>query len=61
MNNETKIKVPGNEPPERFPESALLAALRELYLAVGLSPEDASRSARADYECTFQLVAPCAA
>ena len=61
MNNETNIEAPKSDPPEIRSESALLAALRELYLAVGLSPEDASRSARADYECNFHSVTPCAA
>jgi len=61
MNNETKIEILESDPPEIRSESARLTALREVYLAVGLSPKDASRSARADYECNFYSVTPCAA
>jgi hypothetical protein len=61
MNNERNIEAPESDPPEIRSENALLAALREVYLAAGLSPEHASRSARADYECNFQPVTPCAA
>jgi len=61
MNSENKKEPPADDAPEIFLESALLLALRDVYLAVGLSPEDANRSARADYECNFQSVTPCAA
>jgi hypothetical protein len=38
-----------------------LSALRDLYLAAGLSHENARKSAEADYEDYFGSLAPCAA
>jgi hypothetical protein len=41
--------------------SSMLLVLRDIYLSVGLSPEAALRSARADYLCNFQTETSCAA
>ncbi|HET6408632.1 MAG TPA: hypothetical protein VFG14_12175 [Chthoniobacteraceae bacterium] len=39
----------------------LIRALREVYAAIGLTPDDALRSALADYECQFEPAVQCAA
>lgn len=39
----------------------LIRALREVYAAIGLTPDHALRSALADYECLFEPAIQCAA
>ena len=52
MNSTNTIEAPA-KPATRCREAAPLDALRDIYLGIGLSPENARRSARADYECGF--------
>jgi hypothetical protein len=42
-------------------EDAIIRALLDIYVAAGLSSEDALRSAVADYECQFVPAVACAA
>jgi len=57
--NEDRRKL--GTPANRRINNPLIRALREVYAAIGLTPDLALRSALADYECQFEPAIRCAA